>query len=177
MSRILGIVFGVLIVITGVYSLMTPIQTYGVVGWLIAFAMIADGIGKVMVWFDYRKLGVTDVWALVGGILSVVLGCALAGSQVARAAVDIFVAYIVGGWLLVGGVVRIARSFSMRKVHNTLDTAVLGTNWDLALCIGILMVILGIFCLANPLIVMVALGWQVGIALIMGGVGLITATA
>ena len=39
------------------------------------------------------------------------------------------------------------------------------------------MTIIGVFCIANPTIVMVALGWQIGFSLIAGGLALITATA
>lgn len=175
-SRILGVVFGVLIILVGVYSMLTPIQTFGVVGWLIVAALITDGVGKVLIWNDSRRLGLRDTWALVGGIASVILGIAVACSQLAMAAVDLFVAYLVGAWVLLGGCMRIARSFAMRDVYRATGGRLLGSNWDLALILGILMVLLGVFCLANPVFVMVALGWQVGFALIIGGVGLITAT-
>ena len=173
-TRIVGIVCGVLTILLGVYCVVTPIATYGIVGWVIAVALIADGVSKILVWNNYRKMGVSDVWALVGGIASVVLGIALAGSQAAQIAVDVFVAYVVAGWVLVAGCVRIVRSSSMRDVQKDYETGILRTRWDLMLIIGILMVILGIFCLANPLLVMITIGWQIGFALIMGGVGLIT---
>lgn len=176
-GRILGIVSGVLIIVLGIYCIFTPIETYGVVGWIIACAMIADGASKIVLWNELRKSGVADVWALVGGILSCVLGVVLACSQAAMVAVDIFIAYLVGAWVLFAGCVRIARSFAMRNMRVEVNGAVLGTNWDLALIAGILMVVLGIFCLANPMLVMIALGWQIGFALIFGGAGLITATA
>ncbi len=167
---------GILTVILGVWCLFTPIDTFGVVGWLIAFSLFADGIGMIMVWNEYRKIGVSDVLALVSGILSLVLGIVLSCSIAARIAVDIFFAYIMAFWILVGGIACIARSFKMRDVHKKLDT-VLGSNWGLALAMGILLAIVGVFCIANPAIVMVALGWQIGFALIAGGAALITATA
>lgn len=175
-TRIVGIVCGVLAILVGLYCVFTPISTYGVVGWIIAVAMVADGVSKILLWNDYRKMGVSDVWALVGGIISVVLGLALVGSQAAQVVVDVLIAYMVAGWVLAAGCVRIARSFTMRNVSKVYGTKMLGTNWDLMLAVGILMVILGLFCLANPLLVMVAIGWQIGFALVMGGVGLITAS-
>lgn len=176
MSRILGIVSGVLLVILGIYCLFTPVITYGVVSWFIAFAMISDGISKIMLWNEFRKIGVKDIWALISGVLSVALGIALACSNVAQAAVDIFVAYMVACWILIGGIARVVRSFQMRKVQTKLDTLALGSNWDIVLITGILMVVLGILCLFNPIVVMVALGWQIGFAMIVGGIGLIAVT-
>lgn len=176
MSRVVGIVIGALTIVLGIYCLFTPVETYGVVSWFIAFAMIADGISKIMLWNDYRKLGESDTWALVGGILSIVLGIVLASSLFARVAVDVFIAYFVSCWLLFAGCVRIGRSFKMRKIRRTIDSQVLGANWGLAFVAGVAMVVLGILCVFNPIIVVVALGWQIGIALIVGGVGLLTAT-
>ena len=175
-SRILGVIAGVLIVMLGVSCFFTPIATFGITGWLIALGLIADGASKIVLWNDYRKTGVSDTLALVGGILSIVFGIVMVGSIAARAAVDVFVAVLVSVWLLFAGCVRIARSFKMRKVQTTID-AMLGTRWTLALVTGIIMVVVGIFCVANPIIVMVAIGWQIGFSMVMGGIGLITATA
>lgn len=175
LSRILGIVAGAFIVFTGVLSLFTPLRSYGMVGWLIAFALFFDGIAKVMVWNDYRKIGISDTWALVGGILSAVMGFALMCSVGGRLAADVIIAYVVACWLVFAGIVRIARSLTMRSAQKQLNTK-LGTNWSLALVIGIVMTVLGVVCMLYPGIVMVAIGWQIGWALIVGGAGLIAGT-
>ena len=175
LSRILGILAGVFIIITGVLSLFTPLRSYGMVGWLIAFAMAFDGVAKIMVWNDYRKIGISDTWALVGGILSALLGVLLLCSVSGRLAADVIIAYLVAGWLVFAGIVRIARSITMRDVAKNLGTQ-LGSNWGLALVVGIIMVVLGVFCMIYPGVVMVAIGWQIGFALIIGGAGLITGT-
>ncbi|MBO7675203.1 MAG: DUF308 domain-containing protein [Atopobiaceae bacterium] len=177
MSRAAGIISGVLIILLGVMCLFTPIVSYGVVSWMVAVALLADGVSKILLYNDFKKAGVSDIWALVGGICSVLLGVMLVFSGVARVAVDVMVAYMASIWLLVGGCVRIARSFQMRQASRVMRAQVLGANWDLALVVGILMVVLGILCLANPVIVMVTLGLQIGASLVLGGIGLITATA
>ena len=64
----------------------------------------------------------------------------------------------------------------MRKAQKTFGGA-LGSNPGIALVTGILMTVLGIFCIANPVIQMVAIGWMIGFSFILGGIGLITATA
>lgn len=174
-SRILGIVAGVFIIVTGIFCLATPIETYGMVGWLIAFSLLFDGITKVIVWNDYRKVGVSDTWALVGGVLSIVFGVALLCSVGGRLAADIFIAYAIACWLVFAGIVRIARSITMRDIHKNIGTKI-GSNWGLALIVGIAMTLLGVFCMIYPGIVMVAVGWQIGFALIVGGAGLIVGT-
>ena len=176
LSRVLGIIVGVLIVILGISCFLTPIDTFGITGWLITFALVIDGVTKVLMWNDGRKIGVKDTWLLIGGILSIVLGIIMMGSVAARVAVDIFVAYLLGIWLFAGGIVRIVRSFQMRKVQKTLGGA-LGSNWDVAFIAGVVMTVLGIFCVANPVIMMVAVGWGIGFSFVIEGIGLITAIA
>lgn len=175
MSKALGIIFGVLIIMLGIWCMMTPIETYGIIGWLIMFALIADGIGKISVWNDLRKSGSSDVLALVGGILSIILGVILACNLLARATVDIFAAYVIAFWALFSGCVRIGRAFQMRGGKQVLN-AQLGSSWGVALVVGVLMVLIGGFCLFNPIIIMITIGWQIGFALIAGGVCLISAT-
>jgi len=177
MSRSCGIIAGVLIILLGVMCMFTPIVSYGVVGWMVALALLADGVSKILLYNDLKKAEVTDIWALVGGICSVLLSVMLVSSSVARVAVDVMVANMASIWLMISGCVRIARSFQMRRVQKALRTQSFGSNWDLALIVGIIMVVLGIFGLANPVIVMVTLGLQIGFALVVGGAGLITATA
>ena len=176
LSRVLGIIVGVLIVILGISCFFTPIETFGITGWLITFALLIDGITKVLVWNDGRRVGVKDNWVLIGGILSIVLGVVMLGSVAARVAVDAFVAYLLGFWLFVDGILRIVQSFQMRKAQKTLG-GVLGSNWTLAFVSGIIMTVLGIFCVANPVIMMIYVGWGIGFSFIVGGLGLITSIA
>lgn len=175
LSRILGILVGVFLIITGILSLFTPLRSYGMVGWLIAIALIFDGVAKVMVWNDYRKIGISDTWALVGGVVSALVGLLLVCSVSGRLAADVIIAYAIALWILFAGIVRIARSITMRDINKNLG-GMLGSNWSLALIVGGIMVVLGIFCMIYPGIVMVAIGWWIGFALIVGGAGLITAT-
>lgn len=177
MSRSCGIIAGVLIILMGVLCLITPIVSYGVVSWMVAIALLADGVGKIVLYNDLKKAEVTDVWALVGGIASLLFAIMLVFSGIARVAVDVMVAYIASIWLILAGCVRIARSFRMRDVQKVLRNQEFGANWDLALVAGIVMVVLGILCLANPVIVMMTIGLQIGFSLVVGGAGLITATA
>ncbi|MDO4807201.1 MAG: DUF308 domain-containing protein [Coriobacteriales bacterium] len=175
LSRIFGILAGVFLIITGVLSLFTPLRSYGMVGWLIAIALVSDGVAKIMVWYDYRKIGISDTWALVGGILSALVGILLICSVNGRLATDVIIAYAIAMWIVFAGIVRIARSITMRDIQKNLGT-MLGSNWGLALIVGIIMVVFGVFCMIYPGVVMVAIGWWIGFALIIGGAGLITAT-
>lgn len=171
--RILDIILGVLVVALGIWCVMTPVETFGTIGWIAGFAMLFEGIGKVIAYFECKKEGTQDTFMLVGGILSALLGVVLLASMGMRWAYDLFIAYIVACWVIVAGVTNIVRSFGLRDARYNAGNLVVGGSWGWVLALGILLVILGIWGFFNPLMVMVALGWQIGFAVIAGGVNLI----
>lgn len=176
-SRICGIAAGVVAVALGAYCLSAPAPANALLVWAAVVVLIAEGIAKLLLWREFRKLGVRDVWALVGGVASVLLGMALAGNAGTRATLGVFAATMVSSWTLCAGCVLIARSFVMRGTTLIPGAQILGPHWDLALVVGMAMVFLGIVCLANPVVAIVTIARQVGISLMAGGVGLISATA
>lgn len=179
LSRVLGVIGGILVIIMGVICFLTPIKTYGITGWLLIFSMIADGLVHIVMWSDYRKAGVNDTWLLIGGILSIVLGLVLTCSIVGRLAVDMFIAYVVAIWIVFGGCARVMGALSMRKAgrERVGYGTVLGHSWVAAFIIGVLMVVLGIFFLFNPVILMITIGWQIALAMVAAGIDLIVMSA
>ena len=73
-------IFGVLLVIGGIYCLVTPVETFGVLGWLIGLAMLVEGVSSALTWNERRKFGFADGWTLVGALASIVLGVVVLGS-------------------------------------------------------------------------------------------------
>ena len=172
-SKVLSIIMGVIVVVLGVWCVMTPVSTFGTVSWIAGFAMIIEGVGKIMSFFTEKKVGKPDVFLLVGGILSTVLGVVLLVSLGMRWAYDLFVAYLVACWVIVAGITNIVRAFNLRNLDGSRAARSLGSNWGWVLALGILLLVVGIWGFFNPVMVMVALGWQIGFAVIAGGVNLI----
>lgn len=173
-TNILAIIFGVLIVIGGIYCLMMPAATYMSLAWLIGVVMIVDGIANIVTWFQLRKSGFSNGWALFGAIVSIIFGIVLLGSFVAQFAVDLFFAYMIAAWLIVTGIMRIGYSVQMRKLNRGLQPQSIGDRWWFVLIVGVLVVIVGVMCLFNPMIAMVGMGLLIGISVIVVGVSVIT---
>jgi len=172
-SNILAILFGVFIVIGGVYCLMSPAATYMAQAWLLGFVMVADGIASIVTWFQLRKHGYSNGWALFGAIISIIFGVVLLGSFAAQFAVDMFFAYMIAAWLIVTGIMRIGYSLQMRKLTQNIQPQPIGERWWFSLIVGILVVIVGIMCLFNPMIAVVSVGMLIGISVIIVGVSVI----
>lgn len=171
--KAITIILGAIMLVGGVYCMIAPIETYSTLSWLIGAAMIVEGVGSALSWSERRRYGLADGWTLVGAIVSIVLGVFLLGSYAAQYAVDLFIAYIIAIWLVIGGVTRIAASIGIRNYQNQMGLGPAPINWVALLCLGILIVILGVLCIFNPTSVMVGVGFLLGLAIVFVGTGLL----
>lgn len=166
--KVVTIVFGILLVIGGMYCIFTPVATYATVSWLIGLAMIVEGVASIASWSDLRKLGLASGWTLAGAIVSIVLGVFLLGSYVLQFAVDVFIAYVIAFWLVFAGIARIAAAISIRSQDQTGSS-----GWIVQLVLGVLIILLGIMCIFNPLSVMISVGMMLGVSIVFVGVDLV----
>ena len=173
-SRILTGILGVLMIIAGFFCMLWPGMTYVASVWMIGIAIIVGGIANIISWSDRKKLGVADGWSLAGAIVSILFGIVLLVSFAMQVLMDVFVAYFVAAWLLVYGIIRIVMAFKLRKVRDEVGEGSLTSRWGWVLAMGILMVICGIIGFFNPISLMLALGFLVGIAIIVYGFDMIT---
>lgn len=172
-SKILAIIFGVFIIIGGIYCLMMPTATYMSLAWLLGIVMVVDGIANIVTWFQLRKSGHSSGWALFEAIISIIFGIVLLGSFAAQLAVDLFFAYMIAAWLIVTGIMRIGLSLQMRKLNQGVQPQSIGERWWFMLIMGILVIIAGIMCMFNPMIAMASVGMIIGISIIVVGVSVI----
>ena len=172
--KVLSIIFGILMVIGGLYCLFYPDVTYLTIGYVIGVCMLIDAVGRFVAWWQLRKEGAADAWLLVGAVLSLVFGVILVSEAAAQYAVDVFIAYMAAIWILVMAIVSVIRAFRMRRMHKTFNTVFLGKNWWIGMLIGILMCIFAILSLMNPEIIMVAIGTFIGLGIVMMGASIIS---
>ncbi|MDO4537924.1 MAG: DUF308 domain-containing protein [Coriobacteriales bacterium] len=171
--KIVSIILGILCVIAGGYCIFTPVETFGNLGWILGLFMIIDGIGSIVSYIEYRGAGKPSIWALLGGIASVILGVIVTGSIAMQFAIDFALAYLVAFWIIFGGICRIVGSFGLRKLYKAGDP--LGRNWALFLILGILITIVGILCLIHPIFAAAGVGMLIAFAMISFGASFIIA--
>ena len=87
--KIVSVIFGILMIASGIYCLATPGITFLAVGWIIGFNMIADAIGNIITWKDRKDEGMADGWTLAGAIVSLIFGIVLLGSNAMQLSVDL----------------------------------------------------------------------------------------
>ena len=168
--RVIVFILGALLIVCGIFCMFAPIATYSALSWLIGIAMVAEGIGGIVVWNDLRKQGLANMWTLIGSIISVILGVFLLGSFVAQIAVDFFIAYLIAAWLIIAGIARIIGAFAVRNQQKQGGDNGMQVSWGLLLALGILTAILGVLCFFNPLSIMASVGLLLGMSILCVGI-------
>lgn len=171
--KIVGIILGALLVISGVYCIMSPVVTFATLGWVVGLSMVFEGFWSMLTWSNRKRLGFADGWTLCGAIISVIFGAMVLASGYLRFAVDSVLAYMVAFWLIAAGVTRIAASVGLHAAHR--ENEEIGSSWFLVLLAGILVLIFGVICLIHPLIAVVSAGTFMGLGIISAGCALIVA--
>ena len=172
--KVLAVLFGISMIVTGFYCLFHPALTYLSVGFLVGLSMLFDAAGSFTIWGEKRQEGIKDTWSLVGGIFSVVFGCIILGSWGMQIGLDVFLVYYFAIWIVIRGIAVIVRSFKARRLHKNLDTVILGASWYVALILGILLVAYGVLSLYKPLVLAATIGVFMGIGIIFAGANIIT---
>ena len=172
--KVLTIILGILIVIGGLYCVFYPGLTYLSLGYFIGVVMLLDAVGRFHAWSQFKKAGEADGWMLAGAVLSAVFGLVLICNSAAQLSVDVFIAYMIGIWILAHAVITIVRALRARKFHKKLNTIYVGKHWWVGLLIGIAMCVFAVLSLMNPGVIMVAIGTFIGLGVVMSGANLIS---
>jgi len=161
--KVLSVIFGVIMVMFGIGCTFTPLATFVGLGFYIAFLILIYGVLGLINGIASKSFGIHFVFS----IISLILGIIILSVPGVMAAVDGMLVYLAAFWFLLQGIMTVYLAFAAKKAGE-------GAGWIFLLIFGILGVILGITMIANPGIMMIALGFMVGIEFAVTGFDLIT---
>ena len=184
-----------LVIIAGAYACMQPVEAQvsvaGLLVIIMGFGMVIGGVAEICAWNNERKMGISDSWALVGGILSIILGIILLCCNFAAAGIvtATLMSYILALWLVVDGIARIMSALKLRDFGKNLTSSYnpnsmretiaqqeiqqISGGWGIVLVMGILMVLAGILCFASPIILIAFMGVVFGVGMILAGISIL----
>ena len=182
--KVLSVFFGMLMIIVGVYCFFTPVETSAVIPFVLGIVMIGDGIGRIVTWFDIQGVVRQSAWVLASAVVSLIFGLMLAFSpalQIMLAfspalqmSVGVLVILLTGWWILALGIIRIVHAFHLRKIKREADGfgfgEMIGSNWLIALILGILLTIFGFIVILNPMMGLGMIGVLIGCGVITAGI-------
>jgi uncharacterized membrane protein HdeD (DUF308 family) len=171
--KILAIVLGILMILSGVFCLASPGLTYMTLAWVIGVCMVVESIGDLCTYQGRRALGIADGWSLAGAIITLLLGIVLMISNTMQLTVDSLLVVFAAIWLIVMGVTRIIVAMRMHQMREMLPKEIRGSRWVWTLILGILLIVCGILGILNPTVLMLAIGLMIGLSIIISGANLI----
>lgn len=112
-ARFLMIIVAILSLIAGLFLLRDPISGVVVIGVVLGIYWIVTGLVDLMVAIGHRELPRRWLVALIG-LLGIVAGLIVFVTPVASL---LFLAWVLGIWLIVFGVITVVRAFMLRGEH------------------------------------------------------------
>ncbi len=175
--KTLYVTLGILMILAGITCFFTPVETSSVIPFIFGIAMVIDGIGRIIAWFGIREYAPQSGWVLASSVVSLIFGLMLTTSPVLQMSVGVFVVLLTGWWILALGVIRIVHAFHLLKIKREssgfIFREMIGSNWWIALILGLLLSVLGVIVILNPLLGLGVVGVAVGCGMIIAGINLI----
>lgn len=157
-SQVLWLLSAILLIGAGVICIMNPITALSSIAWIIAIAILFEGISDIIGYFFFRDTYFSNAWLLIDGILSVIMAVYLIGYNNITAAI---IPYIFSGWLLVTSLAKFINSFKMKRFNFT--------NWNWMCALGIVGFAFSIFAFFNPSLAVLTISVLLGSLLIFQG--------
>ena len=160
--KVLNIIAGVLLIVTGIYCLCNQDAAAMTAGVLVGIFMLLSGVIEIVVFATTSGLLFGSGWLLLDGVLTVILSLFLLFNQWFTM---MSLPFLFTLWMLFSGISRFVSAFDLRAL------GVRGWGWVLA--IGIILIAAGFICMMDPWISVVAIGLTVGLAFLLEGVSAI----
>lgn len=179
---IIGVVFGVLVIIGGINCLTSPLLTVEAFSMAIprfaAVLLTVTSVFNFIQWINEKQDGEKNPVLFWEAVLGFAAGLILMSSFVVQWAVSEallnLMAFLVPALVLASGMIHVVNAIRLRKLEKTipmLGRTRIAWGWELAL--GILMIVVGLSGLSNPFTTLVAVGISIGMDLITYGIMLI----
>ena len=169
--RALSVILGIVLIVGGVMSIVSPGTMVLSLGSLIGLFILIHGVGSLIGQHRFRALG--EGWGIAGAILSVVLGILLMTSAQFQLATNLAIVFVAGLWMLAAGVVLVATALRMARFFTVLPWERPHRSWLWLMLLGISLIALGILAYVHPLAGVMTIGLLMGVYVIAAGVNLI----
>lgn len=164
--RILTILSGILMVLSGVFCFMNPGQTFLVLAFIIGLVMVLNGIIHTLAYLigrGFHNKGDNNGWILTEALITLVMGILILCNQLV---VDAAIPMVFGIWVVVSGILRIEASTHINKQKKR-------SNFRVTLLLGVLTTVVGIFGFINPMMKWLGTAMLMGMFMVMQGVNVL----
>ncbi|MCC2865468.1 HdeD family acid-resistance protein [Anaerovorax odorimutans] len=159
--RVLTIISGILLVLTGVFCFANPGETFLSLAFVLGLIMVINSIIQGIA-YCWGRSGQNDNngWILTEAIITFILGILILSNQIAA---DVAIPMVFGMWAMFSGVLRVVTATMIDRAHKKLNFA-----WTLIT--GVLCALGGIYAFLNPIIAGLAIAVLLGIMFMLQGI-------
>ncbi len=151
--------FGVIFIITGIWILRSPLESYAQISRVIGVILLISGATQIF--FATNKREGVPGWAFqaTGGLIDLVIGIILIVNPVILLKI---ITLFVGIWLIVNSITLISRAFEARKAG--------AEAWKWELSFGLSLLLLAILFIWHPMIIGFTIAIWSALAFILLGI-------
>ena len=164
--RILTILSGILMILTGVFCFINPGQTFLSLAFIVGLVMVVNGLIHSIAYLTGRGLhnkGDNNGWILTDALITLLLGILVLCNQLVA---DSSIHMVFGMWVLVSGILRIESATHINRAKKR-------SNFRAAMITGIFTVLIGLFGFINPLVTWLSTIILLGIFMVMQGINIV----
>lgn len=160
--RVLTIISGVLLVLTGLFCFANPGETFLSLAFVLGVIMVANSVIQGIAYWQGRRGNKKDNngWILTEAIITFILGVLVLSYQIAA---DVAIPMVFGMWVMFSGILRVVTATMIDRENKKLNFA-----WTLVT--GVLCVLGGIYAFLNPIMAGVAIAVLLGIMFLLQGI-------
>ena len=164
--RILTIIGGILMVLTGAFCFSSPGQTFLAFAFVVGLVMVLNGTIHAVAYLSGRGLhnkGDNNGWILTDALITLLLGILVLCNQLVA---DTAIPMVFGMWVLVTGILRIEAATHINKEKKQ-------KNFRVTMITGVLTTMIGLFGFINPLVAWLSTTFLLGFFMVMQGINII----
>ena len=164
--RMLTIIGGVLMLLTGIFCFINPGQTFLAIALVIGLVMVLNGLIHICAYMMGRGLnnkGDNNGWILTDALITLLLGILVLCNQLVA---DTAIPLVFGMWVLVSGILRI-------EAATHIDLERKRENFRITMITGVMTVVVGLFGFINPLVMFLSTVVLMGFFMVMQGINII----
>ena len=164
--RILTIIGGILMVLTGAFCFSSPGQTFLAFAFVVGLVMVLNGTIHAVAYLSGRGLhnkGDNNGWILTDALITLLLGILVLCNQLVA---DTAIPMVFCMWVLVTGILRIEAATHINKEKKQ-------KNFRVTMITGVLTTLIGLFGFINPLVAWLSTTFLLGFFMVMQGINII----
>lgn len=160
--RVLTIISGVLLVLTGVFCFANPGETFLSLAFVLGLIMVVNSIiqGISYWWGRGKKQNDNNGWIMTEAIITFILGALVLGSQIAA---DVAVPMVFGMWVMFSGILRVVAATNINLTNKK-------ANFIWTMVTGLVCVVGGLYAFLNPIIAGLPIAILLGILFVLQGI-------